>query len=64
MAHSVKYRTILMVFNRILCNAYLQLGARGTSMLFASGDGGVSGGTYPAEQNCTKFISTFPAGCP
>jgi tripeptidyl-peptidase I len=26
-----------------LCNAYAQLGARGTSILFASGDGGVAG---------------------
>nr|ABB73029.1 family S53 protease [Phanerodontia chrysosporium] len=44
-----------------LCNAYAQLGARGTSILFASGDGGVSGGQ---SQSCTKFVPTFPSGCP
>ncbi|EKM58698.1 uncharacterized protein PHACADRAFT_207484 [Phanerochaete carnosa HHB-10118-sp] len=44
-----------------LCNAYAQLGARGVSILFASGDGGVSGGQ---PQSCSKFIPTFPAGCP
>ncbi|KIJ31470.1 hypothetical protein M422DRAFT_266848 [Sphaerobolus stellatus SS14] len=44
-----------------LCNAILQLTARGTSVLFASGDGGVSGGQ---SQDCTQFIPTFPAGCP
>ncbi|ETW78995.1 serine protease S53 [Heterobasidion irregulare TC 32-1] len=36
-----------------LCNAYAQLGARGVSILFSSGDGGVSGGQ---DQDCTTFI--------
>ncbi|KAH9940518.1 family S53 protease-like protein [Epithele typhae] len=44
-----------------LCNAYMSLGARGTSILFASGDGGVSGSQ---SQSCTTFIPTFPSGCP
>ncbi|ETW85061.1 serine protease S53 [Heterobasidion irregulare TC 32-1] len=44
-----------------LCNAYAQLGARGTSIFFSSGDGGVSGGQ---SQSCTTFIPPFPAGCP
>ncbi|KAI0365677.1 family S53 protease [Pilatotrama ljubarskyi] len=44
-----------------LCNAYMQLGARGTSILFSSGDGGVSGSQ---SQTCTTFIPTFPSGCP
>ncbi|KAI0367268.1 family S53 protease [Pilatotrama ljubarskyi] len=44
-----------------LCNAYAQLGARGTSILFASGDGGVSG---IQTQQCTTFVPTFPSGCP
>ncbi|EKM58673.1 uncharacterized protein PHACADRAFT_89753 [Phanerochaete carnosa HHB-10118-sp] len=44
-----------------LCNAYAQLGARGTSILFASGDGGVSGSQ---SQSCSKFVPTFPSGCP
>ncbi|KZT71791.1 family S53 protease-like protein [Daedalea quercina L-15889] len=46
-----------------LCGTYAQLGARGVSILFASGDGGVSGGHYPAD-GCTTFIPTFPSGCP
>ncbi|KAK0216855.1 family S53 protease-like protein [Armillaria fumosa] len=37
-----------------LCNAYMSLGARGVSILFAS----VSPG-----KTCTSFIPTFPAGC-
>ncbi|KAI0777411.1 family S53 protease [Trametes elegans] len=44
-----------------LCNAYMQLGARGTSIFFSSGDGGVSGSQ---SQSCTTFIPTFPSGCP
>ncbi|THH10648.1 hypothetical protein EW146_g8306 [Bondarzewia mesenterica] len=44
-----------------LCNAYAQLGARGTSILFSSGDGGVSGSQ---AGSCTNFVPTFPSGCP
>lgn len=44
-----------------LCNAYMAFGARGTSVLFASGDGGVEGGQ---SQSCTKYQAAFPAGCP
>ncbi|KAJ7892529.1 peptidase S8/S53 domain-containing protein [Mycena olivaceomarginata] len=39
----------------------MQLGALGTSLLFASGDGGVSGGQ---GQSCGDFVPPFPAGCP
>jgi tripeptidyl-peptidase I len=45
-----------------LCNAYAQLGARGVSILFASGDGGVGGGQ--SGESCTTFIPTFPNACP
>ena len=37
------------------------LGARGTSILFASGDGGVCG---VQSQSGTRFIPTFPSTCP
>ncbi|RPD64099.1 family S53 protease-like protein [Lentinus tigrinus ALCF2SS1-7] len=49
-----------------LCNAYAQLGARGTSVLFSSGDSGVAGGGFRNPQ-CLPgnvFLPTFPAGCP
>lgn len=45
-----------------ICNAYAQLGARGVSVLFASGDGGVSGNQ--ASNDCTQFVPVFPASCP
>ncbi|KAK0186036.1 family S53 protease-like protein [Armillaria mellea] len=44
-----------------LCNAYMALGARGVSVIFASGDGGVGGGH---NNSCTTFNPTFPASCP
>ncbi|KAJ7251397.1 family S53 protease [Mycena rebaudengoi] len=44
-----------------LCQAYMALGARGVSVLFASGDGGVEGG---GARKCKKFGVAFPAGCP
>ncbi|KAI0261762.1 family S53 protease [Gloeopeniophorella convolvens] len=44
-----------------LCNAYAQLGARGTSILFSSGDGGVSG---TQSGSCRTFVPSFPSGCP
>ncbi|KAF8898196.1 subtilisin-like protein [Mucidula mucida] len=45
----------------MLCDAYMQLSARGVSLLFASGDGGVAGSQ---PQECTQFLTTFPATCP
>ncbi|PIL23443.1 hypothetical protein GSI_14754 [Ganoderma sinense ZZ0214-1] len=47
-----------------LCTAYGQLGARGTSILFASGDGGVSGSQSSNACNGKAFVPTFPSGCP
>ncbi|KZV69230.1 family S53 protease-like protein [Peniophora sp. CONT] len=45
-----------------LCNAYMQLGARGTTILFSSGDGGVAGSQ---TTSCSaQFLATFPSGCP
>lgn len=44
-----------------ICDAYMALGAQGTSILFSSGDGGVGGSQ---AQQCSVFIPTFPSGCP
>ncbi|KAH9855572.1 family S53 protease-like protein [Lenzites betulinus] len=42
-----------------LCKAYAQLGARGVSILYASGDSGVG-----CKTNSTAFQPTFPSNCP
>lgn len=39
----------------------MQLGARGTTILFSTGDGGVAG---IRNDSCTTFVPTFPTGCP
>ncbi|KAM5543119.1 hypothetical protein V8D89_002993 [Ganoderma adspersum] len=44
-----------------LCNAYAQLGARGTMILFGSGNGGVAG---IQTKNCTTFVPPLPSSCP
>jgi tripeptidyl-peptidase-1 len=44
-----------------MCNLFGQLGARGVSILVASGDGGVAG-SRPIT--CSSFVPTFPASCP
>ena len=45
---------------------YAQLGARGTSVIFASGDNGVAGGFLhdPAKCEDKPFVPTFPSTCP
>ncbi|KAJ7259960.1 family S53 protease [Mycena haematopus] len=43
-----------------MCNAYMQLGAVGISVLFASGDGGVSG---MQDTTCDTFVPSAPGGC-
>ncbi|KAH9896700.1 subtilisin-like protein [Cubamyces lactineus] len=43
-----------------LCQAYAQLGVRGTSVLFASGDSGPGCG----NDDGTVFQPTFPSNCP
>ncbi|KAI0661205.1 family S53 protease [Cubamyces menziesii] len=53
--------TISRALANNLCTAYAQLGARGVSILFASGDGGVAGSQ---TTRCTTFLPTFPSGCP
>lgn len=54
--------TVPLDYATHVCNLFSQLGARGVSVLVASGDSGVW------DSNCTfgaqKFQTSFPAGCP
>ncbi|KAJ3148460.1 hypothetical protein HDU89_004791 [Geranomyces variabilis] len=50
-----------------VCNTFAQLGARGVSLFFASGDGGVGNdGTCISNdgKNRTVFLPEFPSTCP
>ncbi|KJA29734.1 hypothetical protein HYPSUDRAFT_196076 [Hypholoma sublateritium FD-334 SS-4] len=66
-------QTVPFSFAQRTCAQFAQLGARGVSLMFSSGDGGVGDGDEdPATQTCitnnglnqTKFIPGFPASCP
>ncbi|KAE9388880.1 family S53 protease-like protein [Gymnopus androsaceus JB14] len=48
-----------------ICNGYMALGARGISVMFASGDGGVRGG-HDSLSVCddNTFMPVFPGTCP
>ncbi|VDC02574.1 unnamed protein product [Peniophora sp. CBMAI 1063] len=66
-------QTVPRAFANRVCAGFAQLGARGTSLMFSSGDGGVGDGdSDPATQSCftndgrnaTRFIPGFPPSCP
>ncbi|KAK0614377.1 tripeptidyl-peptidase [Immersiella caudata] len=46
------------------CNMFMQLGARGVSVIFSSGDSGPGDGCISNINNETMFDPTYPAGCP
>ncbi|OIW25680.1 subtilisin-like protein [Coniochaeta ligniaria NRRL 30616] len=47
-----------------VCNLFMQLGARGVSVLFSSGDSGPGNSCVRNGDNAAFFNPTFPAGCP
>jgi len=66
-------QTVPLSFARRACAGFAQLGVRGTSLMFSSGDGGVGDNDpNPATQQCftndgrnvTRFIPSFPPSCP
>ncbi|KAJ3362046.1 hypothetical protein HDU91_003590 [Kappamyces sp. JEL0680] len=63
-------QTVPLDYARRVCFEFAKLGARGVSLLFSSGDGGVGGSSYNDQcltndgQNRTRFLPTFPSTCP
>ncbi|EGE07951.1 tripeptidyl peptidase SED3 [Trichophyton equinum CBS 127.97] len=52
-------------FSHATCNLFAQLGARGVSVIFSSGDSGVGSSCLTnGKKNVTRFNPTFPASCP
>ena len=47
-----------------VCNMFMQLGARGVSVLFSSGDSGPGNSCVRTTDGAPFFNPTFPAGCP
>lgn len=56
---------MLTVISSQICNGFMALGARGISVVYSSGDGGVRGGHDSAQQcRVNQFVPVFPASCP
>lgn len=59
--------TVPNSYARAVCSQFAQLGARGVSLLFSSGDSGVgsTGNCISNDgRNTSKFLPSFPASCP
>ncbi|KAL5349885.1 hypothetical protein ACLOAV_004919 [Pseudogymnoascus australis] len=60
-------QTVPEAYARRVCHEFAQLGARGVSVIFASGDQGVGRDGYCKSNDGAekpKFIPVFPASCP
>ncbi|KAJ7230500.1 peptidase S8/S53 domain-containing protein [Mycena pura] len=59
-------QTVPLDYATSVCNLFAQLGARGSSIMFSSGDDGVGGGTCRTNDGTNKvlFQPNFPASCP
>ncbi|KAI9768850.1 MAG: vesicle formation at the endoplasmic reticulum [Geoglossum simile] len=52
-------------YSRTVCTMYAQLGARGVSVIFSSGDTGAGSACLTNDgKNTTRFLPIFPASCP
>ncbi|KAF4222919.1 hypothetical protein CNMCM6457_001042 [Aspergillus fumigatiaffinis] len=52
-------------YSNATCNLFAQLGARGVSIVFSSGDSGVGSTCITNDgTNRTRFLPVFPASCP
>jgi tripeptidyl-peptidase I len=52
-------------YSRAVCTLFAQLGSRGTSVIFSSGDTGVGSACQTNDgKNTTRFLPIFPASCP
>lgn len=59
-------QSVPLSFATSVCNGFAQLGARGVSLLFSSGDSGVgkTGGCQTNDgTNTSTFLPAFPASC-
>ncbi|KAI9451127.1 subtilisin-like protein [Lactarius psammicola] len=59
-------RDLPLEYTRALCKLFAQLGARGASVIFTSGNGGVGMGNCVANDGSgrVQFIPEFPSTCP
>ena len=65
MKYGTNELTLPLEYAVTMCELFLQLGARGVSIIFGSGDFGVGEGNCRGEdgQGPVRFIPDFPASC-
>jgi tripeptidyl-peptidase-1 len=58
-------QSVPLSYRLAVCNMFGQLGARGVSVLFSSGDTGCGAACQTNDgKNTTRFLPIFPAACP
>lgn len=60
-------QTVPLSYATAVCNSFAQLGARGITLLFSSGDDGVGADGYCVSNdgtNSSTFLPEFPSTCP
>ena len=58
-------QSVPLQYRKTVCNMFGQLGARGVSIIFSSGDTGVASACQTNDgKNTTRFLPIFPAACP
>ncbi|GKT50031.1 tripeptidyl-peptidase sed3 [Colletotrichum spaethianum] len=62
-------QSIPLLYARRVCDLFMQVTARGVSVIIASGDGGAAGAVGGScvsndGKNTTKFLPSFPVDCP
>ena len=64
-SYSDDEQTVPIDYATSVCNLFAQLGSRGSSVLFSSGDFGVGGGDCKTNDGTNKvqFQPAFPASC-
>ncbi|KAH8980024.1 subtilisin-like protein [Lactarius hatsudake] len=63
-SYAVNEKDVPAEYARSVCDIFMQLGARGVSILFSSGDDGVGVGNCQDASGRVQFIPKFPATCP
>ncbi|KAH8980026.1 subtilisin-like protein [Lactarius hatsudake] len=63
-SYGVNEKDVPAEYARTVCDMFMQLGVRGVSVLFSSGDDGVGVGNCQDASGRVQFIPMFPATCP
>ena len=63
MSYGLLETNLPLEYTTTVCNLFAQLGARGVSVLFSSGDNGIGAGDCKDGSGNIRFVPEFPATC-